>query len=135
MSKKWTHTAAFANFGTVPRNARWSWSARSNDGRTVVATLWQDHFSKSDGRLIYARPGFTEGEQKRPGFAEWLENLAWAQDHCEGRFHVISAIAKDKKANPRSIAECFPTKIIMRLVKFDRATGEFVAEAEMTGPT
>jgi hypothetical protein len=132
MAKKWSHTEAFAAFGTKPRNTRWSWSARSDDGKTVVATLWRDQFSKRDGRMTYSRPGFTTGERKRPGFTEWVENLAWAKEYCEGRFHVISAIARDKNADPRSIAECFPTKMIMRLVEFDSETGAFVAEAEGT---
>ncbi|MEI9991816.1 MAG: hypothetical protein WDM86_17470 [Rhizomicrobium sp.] len=130
MTKKWTHTAAFESFGVRPWNTRWSWSARSDDGKIVVATLWQDQFSRRDNRLIYARPGFTLGERKRPGFSEWVENLAWAEDHCGGRFHVIAAIPKDKNADPRSIAECFPTKTVMRIVEFDRQTGAFVAEQE-----
>jgi hypothetical protein len=49
-----THTAAFAHFGTRPRNVQWSWSARSEDGATVVATFWQDLFERKDGRLVYA---------------------------------------------------------------------------------
>lgn len=130
MPGKWTHTKAFASFGVVPRNTRWSWSARSEDGKTVVATLWQDQFERKDGRVIYARPGFTPGERKRPGFMEWIENLTWAQSNCQGRFKVIVAVAKDIQATPRSIGECFPSKMTMRLVQFDRDTGAFVAEAE-----
>ena len=131
MSEKWTHTAAFAKLGTVPKNTRWSWSARSGDGKTVVATLWEDQFTLRNGGLVYERPGFIgPGEKKRPGHTEWVENLKWAQDHCDGRFHVIYAIAKDAKADPRAIAECFPTDMVMRLVKLDPRTGAFVAEAE-----
>jgi len=130
MARKWTHTEAFAHFGTTPRNVQWSWSARSDDGQTVVATFWQDQFSRKDGRLLYERPASRETGRRRPGFNELMENLAWARDHCAGRFKVIIAKAKDVKADPRSIEECFPSKMVMKLVEFDETTGAFVAEAE-----
>jgi hypothetical protein len=130
MPKKWTHTEAFSHFGTTPRNVQWSWSARSDDGQTVVVTFWQDLFSRKDGRLLYERSAPQQHLRRRPGFNELMENLAWARDHCGGRFKVIVAKAKDVKADPRSIEECFPTKMTMKLVEFDAATGAFVAEAE-----
>lgn len=131
MPKKMTHTAAFAAFGTTPRNVQWSWSARTPDGTTVVVTLWQDLFKRRDGRLTYARPGFDPSNpDTRPGFRELMENLAWARDHCGGRFKVIMAIAKDPSAEPRSISECFPTKMTMKLTHLDTTAGAFVAEAE-----
>jgi hypothetical protein len=131
MPKKWTHTEAFAKFGTVPKNTRWSWSARNEERKIVVATLWQDQFTRQDGRLVYERPGFIgPNDKKRPGLTEWVENLTWARDHCEGRFRVISAIARDVSADPRSIAECFPTEMVMRLTRLDPETGAFSAEAE-----
>jgi len=43
---------------------------------------------------------------------------------------VIVAKAKDQKADPRTIQECFPSKMVMRLMEFDGATGAFIAEAE-----
>ena len=130
MPRLWTHSEAFAAFGTKPRNLRWSWSARSGGGKTVVATLWYDQFSRRNGRIVYAGDGFMPGDRKRPGFTEWVENLAWAQDHCDGRLCVIIAIAKAKGANPRSIQDCFPTKMVMRLAEFDRTTGAFLAAVE-----
>lgn len=69
----------------------------------------------------------------RPGFSEWIENLAWAEDHCAGRFCVIIAVAKDRHAIPRAIEDCVPTKLTMRLVRLDRTTGAFLAEAEPAG--
>lgn len=59
-----------------------------------------------------------------------MENFAWARDHCDGRFNVIIARAKDVNADPRSIQECFPSKMVMRLVHLDLATGAFIAEAQ-----
>jgi hypothetical protein len=131
MAKKWTHTAAFEHFGTRPRNVRWSWSARSDDGKIVVGTLWKDEFS-GDRKRFYERPGLDPGTspQRRLAFDEWKENLIWAQDHCDGRIHVIIATAKDVRAVPRSIAECYPTKMIMKVRLLDRDTGAFLLEAE-----
>jgi len=130
MPKKWTHTEAFLHFGAAPRNVQWSWSARSDDGGTVVVTLWQDLFSRKDGRLLYQWPPLPEHVRRRPGFSELMENLTWARDHCDGRLKVIIAKAKDTKADPRSIEECFPSKMTMKLVEFNATTGTFVAEAE-----
>jgi hypothetical protein len=130
MPKRWSHTDAFAHFGTTPRNVQWSWSARSEDGQTVVVTFWQDQFSRRGDRLIYTRPAAEPNLRRRAGFGELMENLAWARDHCDGRFKVIIAKAKDLDADPRSIAECFPSKMVMRLLEFDVDTGAFLAEAE-----
>jgi hypothetical protein len=80
--------------------------------------------------LIYARPGRDKNQRTSPSFTEWIENLVWASEHCGGRFHVIIAKAKDVNADPRSIEECFPSKVVMRLTHFDRETGALVAEAE-----
>jgi len=134
MPKKWTHTAAFKYFGTTPRNIQWSWSARNEESSTVVATFWQDEFHRNEGRLVYTWPEQDEDIRGRPGFSEMMENLAWARDHCEGRFRVIIAKAEDVHANPRTILECFPSEVVMRLTKFDPVSGAFVAEAEGPAP-
>lgn len=129
MTKKWTHTAAFESFGVKPRNVQWSWSARNEDTKIVVVTFWQDEFVKCDGKLIYTRPARSpDNLDARPGMKELLDNLAWAHDHNGGRLHVISAIAKDKTAHPRSILECFPTRMVMRLTHLDIKAQSFVAE-------
>jgi hypothetical protein len=132
MAKKLTHTEAFAHFGTIPTNVQWSWSARNEETKIVVCTLWQDEFSRRGGRLVYERSkgGAWELSRKSPGFDEMKENLAWAQDNCEGRVHIIIAIPKDKTTFPHSIGECFPSKIVMNVTRLDRETGEFILEAE-----
>jgi hypothetical protein len=63
-----------------------------------------------------------------------MDNLAWARDHCGGRFNVIIAKAKDERADPRSIDECYPVKWSMKLIEFDSAAGTFMAEAETDTP-
>ena len=131
MQKKWTHTAAFAHFGMKPRNVQWSWSARNEATKTVVVTLWQDEFVKKNGRLTYSRPGFDPAEpDTRPGLRELMDNFVWAQEHSDGRFRVIIARAKDKNAEPRSIVECFPSKMTMRLMHLNPANGAWAAVAE-----
>lgn len=127
---KHTHTSAFAHFGTVPRNVQWSWSARNDVTKTVVVTLWQDEFTRKDGKTIYERPPLHRQVRSRHGYPEMMDNLAWAQDHCDGLLRVIVAIAKDPTASPRSIKECFPHDMIMRLSHVDFDTGAFTAIAE-----
>ena len=65
----------------------------------------------------------------KPGRTELLDNLKWAYENCDGVLRIIIAIAKDPKANPRSILECFPQKKLrMRLTHFDEDAGEYIAE-------
>jgi len=59
-----------------------------------------------------------------------MENLEWARDHCNGRVKVIVAIAKDINVSPRSIRECFPSKMVMKIVDFNAESGALLAEAE-----
>lgn len=126
---KLSHTACFAHFGTTPRNVNWSWSARNEDTKTVVVTLWQDEFVKRDGKLVYERgPAWEEGERRRLGHTELMGNLRFALDHCGGKVKVIIAIAKDKRASPRSIAECFPSKMELRVSHLNESTGAFAFE-------
>jgi hypothetical protein len=126
MAKKWTHKACFEHFGTVPKNLRWSWSGRSLDGQVVSVTFWADRFEEK-GRIYRGRRRASGVSQA--GFTELLENLKWARDNCDGTLRIIIAIPKDPKANPRSIAECFPHKTLrMRLTSLDEAAGEYVAE-------
>lgn len=130
MPKKWTHTAAFAHFGTKPRNVQWSWSARNEATKTVVVTLWQDEFTRTDGKLVYSRSASEGKWDSRPGFKELIDNLAWAQANCDGRVKVIVALAKNKNEDPRSIAECFPSATRMRVTHLDRADGSWTLQAE-----
>jgi len=123
---------AFASFdGAAGRNQRWSWSARSADGSTVVIALWKDRFDYSSRPVSYgsvgqgAPPGWT----KNPGNRERLENLKWARDHCGGLFRVVVIEAADPNASPRQIASCHPLeRITMRITDLDETTGEFRAE-------
>lgn len=129
MPKEYSHSDCFAHYSVIPRNPRWSWSGRSQDGRSVAVTLWQDGF-EDKGRVYRNSSHDRPGEWKsRPGFVELIENLAHARDHLDGLVHVILAQAKDPKAKPRSIARCFPQeKLKMRVTTLDESAGSFVLE-------
>jgi hypothetical protein len=131
--RRWTRAACFEHFGAVCKNARWSWSARSRDGKTVVLTMWEDEITERDGKTIYQsrlRPKI----QRRPGAAERLENLIWARDHCDGLMRVVRMTARDVNAETRSIATCYPDDdLIMRLTELDPRSGRFRAESISNG--
>lgn len=119
----------FAHFNAKGRNARWSWSALTEDKREVVLTLWKDEL-----RYVGGKPTYTSGTgenlivwQRKPGNAERLENLKWARDHCGGLFSVVITIAEDVHASPRSIADCYPVDWKMRITSLDEKTGAFEA--------
>lgn len=136
MTKGYTHTECFSFFGTVPRNTRWSWSGRSDDGREVAVTLWQDRFEEK-GRIYRSWESDRPGEWKsRPGFVELIDNLAHARDHNDGLVHVILAQARDKEATPRSIARCFPQPALkMRVIELNEEEGTFVLERIVPSPS
>jgi hypothetical protein len=124
--------AAFAHYGVAPKNPRWSWSARSKDGKTVVMTLWKDFFNYKSRPIVYEDYGEKNLDKwkNRPGNSERIENLIWARDHCGGLFKVVIAVAKDINVDPRSIAESYPQdRLVMRLIDLNEDTGEFRAVA------
>ncbi|SDP77315.1 hypothetical protein SAMN05428967_3367 [Phyllobacterium sp. YR620] len=127
MTKRMSHTACFAHFGTTPRNVQWSWSARNEETKTVAVTLWQHEFVKG----IYERGPLDPTKRMRPGHPELMDNLKWALNHCEGRIRVIIAIAKDKLAETKQIAECAPTKMVVYVTHLDEMSGAFRLEARL----
>ena len=124
-------SAAFAAYGAKAKNPRWSWSARSPDGKTVVLALWQEGFSgkpmRYDGR---AQDPTKAPWQATPGNRERIENLIWANDHCEGRFRIVF-LKRDKRFDhPWRIEEPFVSENLwMKIMYLDRETGDFTAEA------
>lgn len=126
MPKKYSHTDCFNHFGVKWKNINWSWSGRSNE--KVAVTLWQDRFLDR-GSAYESWQTDVPGEwRSRPGFVELIENLAYAEEHLDGVVHVIIAVAKDKKASPRSIERCFPSAMKMKVVQLDREAGTFRLE-------
>ncbi|MGD9540202.1 hypothetical protein [Methylocystis sp.] len=129
MADRWTHRACFDFFGVIPKNLRWSWSGRSLDGRTVAVTFWKDEF-ENGGKVYRSDPSRKKGKWVgSTAHKEFIENLIWSRDHCNGELHIIVATAKDVTADPRAIKECYPQKRLkMRLAYLDEKTGDFVAE-------
>ena len=117
-----THTEAFAQFNVKPKNVRWSWSGISPDGKTVVLTFWGKDFNAPQG--VYTGSCSVD---HRPGSREWVKCLRWAAEHCDGHFGVILAIAKDEKAEKRSIEKCRPTTLRMKITNIDVEAGTFTA--------
>ncbi|WP_406873208.1 hypothetical protein WHT83_05470 [Aminobacter sp. P9b] len=80
--------------------------------------------------MIYERGDLGPAERAKLGHRELMENLRWAVDHCDGKLSVIVAIAKDKFAHPRSIAECFPSKMAVFVTELNEAVGSFCLQAK-----
>ena len=120
---------AFRAFGAEGKNSRWSWSARTTDGR-VVMTFWKDQLNYSSNPISYSNYGSpTLGQWKEKlGNRERIENLQYARDHCGGLMQVVIIEAVDPNAQPREIARSFPhRRLIMKLVDLNDETGEFRA--------
>lgn len=136
MPRTYSHTDCFDFFGVVPRNPRWSWSGRSENGSRVAVTLWQDRF-EDKGRVYRSWHTDRPGEwRSRPGFVELIENLVFARDVADGMVSVILAQARDRNASPRAIARCFPQPALrMRVVELDEGKGTFTLERVDDPPT
>jgi hypothetical protein len=129
MTRKWTKRQCFDHYGVKPRNIRWSWCGRSDDGKTVAVQFWKDRFTA--GGRVYESSSHA-GDEKwfgSPGHNELIENLIHARDNCDGVLRVIIGIAKDERAEPRETKECYPQdKMLMKIVYLDEATREFRVE-------
>ncbi len=123
-------TAAFKEAGVTAKNPRWSWSARSEDGKVVVMTLWKDlidYKAKPISYNTFDRENLSAWVD-RLGNRERLENLKWVRNHCDGRFRVIITTAKDVKADRREIEDAhYQARMIMKLGELNEITGEFRA--------
>lgn len=127
--KKWTREACFEHFGAICKNPRWSWSARSADGNTVVMTMWEDEIVWDGQKATYQSRARIR-THKRPGETERLENLKWARDNCGGHVRVVRMTAQDENATPRSIATCYPDDdLILLVTELDETNGTFRAES------
>ena len=124
-----TKTAAFAHFGAKAKNVRWGWSARSEDGATIVITVWDDEFDADDPAAVLTEYGHKDLEwwRNRQGNRDRIKNLAHAEDHCDGLFRIVVATAKVPTAIPRQATNFRPHPQVMKLFRLDRQSGEFEA--------
>ncbi len=121
---------AYAALGAVLKNERWAWSGRSEDGRTVVVTLWADKLREVPGGSrydLFEAPDLEAWRTKR-GNRERIRDLVHARDACEGLFKVV--IGRENQAGDAmlegSVYEV--SDLTMRLIDLDETTGEFSAE-------
>jgi hypothetical protein len=129
LDERWTKTSAFAHFGAKATNIRWGWSARSEDGATVVVTIWDDEFDPDSPSTILDRYGHKNLAKwtGAPGNRDRVKNLIWARDRCGGLFRIVVVTARDVDAYPRSAKRFRPHSRVMRLTALDEQTGEFSA--------
>jgi hypothetical protein len=119
--RRWKLKESFAHFGGAKAtNRRWSWSAKSRDGKTVVVTMWKPD---ADRGILQSK---ARTRKNRLGFNDRLKNLIWARDHCGGLFRVVITV---KKTNGKG-KYWFPAeKLVMRIRYLDDETGAFRAES------
>jgi hypothetical protein len=121
----WTRTEAFRFYNTEPRNAHWSWSAKSEDEKTVAVTLWKNEFSGPAGQMKYEKSNIANWFDG-PGRRFFFEDLAWAVQHCGGLVRVIVVVRDETSTSEVRVADCYPQKnLIMRVVQLDPDNGAF----------
>jgi hypothetical protein len=121
----------FGHFGAVCASRRFSRSAVSRDGQTVVVAVWDDELQREGDRVVYEtryRP--TLKGKLRGVDSEWIANIKWARARCESLVRVVILTAEDAKANPRKVRYCYPDdSLITRITHFNNRTGELRAES------
>ncbi len=127
MPRTTTLTEAFAHFGASSHNIRQAWSAASEDGRTVVLTIWR-HKAAADRSVDYFDPSGAARWQHLWGNKERKRHIRHALDHCAGQIRVVWVIAQDEKAHPKTIKDrVADLDTVMQITAFDEVTGEFAA--------
>ena len=123
---------AYASLGAELKNERWAWSGHSEDGTTVVVTLWDDKIRPVEGGIrydIFDDPDLESWRTKR-GNRERIRDLVLARDKCDGLFRVVVGRANEtgNAMLEGSLYEARPD-LTMRLIDLDEKTGEFSAES------
>jgi hypothetical protein len=126
-----TLAKCFAHFGAVCASRRFSKSAVTQDGQTVVVAMWEDEVQRLGDRVVYESRYKPRLKGKVRGVdSELIANLKWARDHCFGLVRVVMLAAEDVTAEPRKIACCYPNdSLVMRITGFDSHTRTFRAES------
>ncbi len=124
---------AFADFGARAANPRWGWAAMSEDGKTIVLTLWADTIRRDGESVIYdvrAR-GDLDAWRDRHGNRDRLRKLIQARDHCKGLFRAVHVEAVDTKSGTRRTRKRYEAddRLVMHLIDLDETTGEFLARS------
>ncbi|MDP2131664.1 MAG: hypothetical protein U0975_06245 [Erythrobacter sp.] len=127
MPRTTTLTDAFAYFGATTHNVRQAWSAMTPDGKAVVLTIW-DHKKGDDGSVDYFDPDRHVRWNRRWGNRERKRHIRHALENCDGKFRVIWVVARDPKADPKTIRDRIADPhTIMQITRYCDETGEFAA--------
>ena len=132
--KRFSKKSAFAYFGTKPTTVRQSWSALSEDERTVAVTIWKDQLKYKGREPFWDTFNLPENQSNNLwkdsfGNGERVKHLKHCRDKLDGLFRVVITVAVDVDANPREIFEVYPFENVwMKLQKLDEDTGECYAE-------
>ena len=131
MANVQTLAECFAHFGAVCASRRFSKSAVTQDGQTVVVAMWEDEVQRDGDRVVYESRYKPKLKGKVRGVnSELVANLKWARDHCFGLVRVVMVAAEDVTAEPRKITGCYPDdSLVMRITGFDSYTRTFRAES------
>jgi hypothetical protein len=121
----------FTHFGAVCANRRFSTSAITQDGQTVVIAIWEDEVQRHGDRITYqSRYRRALKGKSRGAESELMANLKWAQNHCAGLVRVVILTAEDVTAEPRKIRYCYADdSLVMRIMDLDCRTRTFRAES------
>ena len=121
---------AFAQFGVVQLNERWSWSGVSEDQRTLVLTLWTDQYQFDKETKIHHWSTFNCDSERwvnDHGNSHRIRDIQFALEHLEGRFRGI-AVTPDSSQLPERVILTGSVKPLLHLewqiTDFDPATGE-----------
>jgi hypothetical protein len=120
-----TLAEAFSFYGARAANPRWGWAAQSDDGKTVVITMWKDRIGHDGDAIVYGFP--PRPNDRRPGYLDMIKKLRHAQDNCEGLLRTVIVEAVDTKAGTRSTRKKYDAdpSLVMKLESLDARTGEF----------
>ncbi|MGX5842801.1 hypothetical protein ACWGTI_18955 [Mesorhizobium sp. ArgA1] len=120
-----TLTEAYARLGATVRNPRRTWSTISDDGKSVIVTLWTDRFLDVEQTKYstFGLPG--KGWMHRFENRRRVEHLQHALSKRGGLFRSIIVTSNDS-AHSRIIARSVGPQ--MRVTDIDATTGQFKAE-------
>ena len=82
-----------------------------------------------NGDVVY-KIDLPPNERDKLAYKDFTDNVAYAQERCNGEVSVILIEAEDVNSTPRQMKSCMPLpRMLLKVTKFDTNTGEFIAKA------
>ena len=131
---EYSKKSAFAVYDTKQTNEQWSWSAISEDKKTVAVTIWQDLIKFDENKHPFYDSFSTYHEETIPlglwrdakGNKERIKFLRHTIENLNGLVRVVVVKASDKSSYPRSVKSVFPYQDLwFRITNLDEETGQF----------